>query len=117
MRVWIPTTLADLAAAHAAGEVPAGAGRLTALEDEEDEYAALLEAAAASAALLATRGEPGGRRTVLVAEPGDGVDPDGPVPWRRVQAVHVDTREHAGEDDDLGWFATQEVPLLLRGEL
>ena len=67
MRVWIPTTLTDLATAHAAGEVPPGEGRLTAPEDEEQEYAALLEAADASAALLAARGEPGGRRTVVVA--------------------------------------------------
>lgn len=117
MRVWIPTTLTDLATAHAAGEVPPGEGRLTAPEDEEQEYAALLEAADASAALLAARGEPGGRRTVLVAELGDDEDPDGAVPMRRVQAVHVDTREDAAEDDDLGWFATQEVPFLLRGEL
>ncbi len=117
MRVWIPTTLSDLAAAHAAGEVPPGEGRLTAPEDEEQEYAALVEAAAASAALLTSRGEAGGRRTVLVAELGDAEDPDGAVPMRRVQAVLVDTREHAGEDDDLGWFATQEVPFLLRGEL
>ncbi len=117
MRVWIPTTLSDLAAAHAAGEVPPGEGRLTAPEEEEQEYAALVEAAAASAALLASRGEAGGRRTVVVAELGDADDPDGPVPMHRVQAVLVDTREQAAEDDDLGWFATQEVPFLLRGEL
>lgn len=117
MRIWIPTTLTDLATAHAAGEVPAGEGRLTAPEDEEQEYAALVEAAAASAALLVSRGQAGGRRTVLVAELGDADDPDGAVPMRRVQAVHVDTHEDAAEDDDLGWFATQEVPHLLRGEL
>ena len=118
MRVWIPTTLADLAETHAAGELPPGEGRLSAADDdEESEYAALVEATAASAALLAGRGEPGGRRTVLVVELPDGADPDGAVEMRRVQAVHVDTREHADEDDDLGWFATQEVPFLLRGEL
>lgn len=117
MRVWIPTTLADLAEAHATGEVPAGGERLTAPDDEESEYAALLEAGAASAAILAERGEPGGRRTVLVAELPDSADPDGAVPMRRVRAVHVDTHDDADEDDDLGWFATQEVPFLLRGEL
>ena len=53
-----------------------------------------------------------GRRVVVVAE----ADPDHPVLWRRVVAVHVDTEEvdfTADEVPDLGWFATQEVPALL----
>lgn len=122
----MPTTPAGLARHHAAGEVPPAGEpdgepdgeRLTVAPDagEEEEYAALVEAAQASAALLAARGETG-RRVVLVAELPDGADPDGVLAWRWVQAVHADTREDAGAGDDLGWYATQEVDRLLRGEL
>ncbi len=117
MRVWVPLTLADLAAHHAAGEVPRGQERLVADEDEESEYAALVEAAALSAALLLEQGDPGGRRVVAVAELGPGADPDGPIALRHVVAVHADTRAGAGHDEDLGWFAPQEVPALLTGDL
>ena len=41
--------------------------------------------------------------------PGD----DGPVAWRDVVAVHVDDRDDADPDDDLVWWATQEVGDLL----
>ena len=117
MRVWVPLTMRDLAAHHAAGEVPPGQDRLVAPEDEESEYAALLEAAEASAARLREQGDEGGRRVVLVAELGGSADPDGPVPLRRVVAVHVDVRPGAAPEEDLGWFAPQEVPALLAGEL
>ena len=115
MRVWIPTTADDLAAHLAAGAVPPGPGRLTAPEDEEAEYAALVEAAAASAALLRERGQQGARRVVLVVEPD--ADPDGAVPVSRWRAVHADTAAGAHPDDDLGWYAVQEIGPLLRGEL
>jgi hypothetical protein len=106
-RVYVPSTLADLAGHLAAGTVPVPDEAVTAPDgSEESEYAALMQAAAASRDLL---GGPG-RRVVVVAE----VDTLGDaVPMRDVVAVHVDDREDADEDDDLGWYATQEIPDLL----
>ena len=106
-RVYVPATLADLAAWYAAGEVPADADRLEAPgPDEESEYAALLGAADASAALL----DGPGRRVVVVAEPPLS---DGAIPMRDVVAVHVDSDDDHDPDDDLAWYATQEIPDLL----
>jgi hypothetical protein len=34
---------------------------------------------------------------------------DGPASWRDVVAVHVDSDDDADPDDDLAWWATQEV--------
>ncbi|MQW75727.1 hypothetical protein GHK92_07570 [Nocardioides sp. dk4132] len=108
-RVYVPTTLEGLAAHVAAGEVPAGEDRFVAPDEtEEGEYAALTEAALASAELL---GAPG-RRVVLVAEV---ADPDAAVPLRDLVAVHVDIDAEPDPDDDLAWFATQEIPQLLDG--
>jgi hypothetical protein len=102
-------TLADLASYADAGRVPADAERFVAPDDsEEGEYAALVAAGAAAADLL----DGPGRRIVLVAEVDD---PDAAVAWRDVVAVHADTVEDADPDDDLAWFATQEVPHLLDG--
>ncbi|WP_328538444.1 DUF6912 family protein [Streptomyces sp. NBC_00344] len=118
MRVYVPSTLPGLAAAHAAGEL--GPGPLTAYavtpglrewyvsdDIEELEYAALSRAASASLRLLA--GEPGiTRRRVVVAVDvpvQDAVaDPDqslqasalgevrisSAVPLAKAAAVHVD---------------------------
>lgn len=106
-RVYVPTTLAGLARFVADASVPAGTARLVAAdESEEAEYDALMAAAEESAVLL---GGPG-RRVVVVAEV---VDPDAVIPMERVVAVHVDTEDDADEDDDLAWFATQEIPQLL----
>ena len=106
-RVYVPTTLAELAGHLAAGAVPVPDAAVTAPDDaEETEYAALMQAAAASRDLL---GGPG-RRVVVVAEVerlGDA------VPLRDVVAVHVDDHDDADEDDDLAWYATQEIPHLL----
>ena len=106
-RVYVPTTLAGLAGfVHARG-IPGSSERLSAPDDsEEAEYAALMAAAAASATLL----EGPGRRVVVVAEVDD---PVADIPLERVVAVHVDTEDDAGEDDDLAWYATQEIPDLL----
>jgi hypothetical protein len=109
VRAYVPATpdlLADFLAAQA---VPVDADPITAEdESEEAEYAALMTAADASAALL-----PGpGRRVVLVVEAPDGTRS---VPWRLVASVHVDTEDDADPDDDLAWYATQEVPGLLQG--
>ena len=37
------------------------------------------------------------------------------VPVRLVASVHVDTDDDADPDDDLAWYATQEIPDLLAG--
>ena len=111
-RVYLPATLALLADWHAMGQVPADVDRLVAPdEDEDSEYAALMGAADASWQLLGRAG----RRVVVVA---DVADPgaNGAVRWREVVAVHADDAERgpdADPDDDLAWYATQEVPDLL----
>lgn len=114
MRLYVPATLDLLARWHATGEVPAtDPGALGAFEapdeSEEGEYAALMSAADASAALLAGPG----RRVVLVVEVRS---PGGAVRARDWQAVHADLADRAADadpDEDLGWFATQEIPDLL----
>ena len=75
-------------------------------ESEEAEYAALMTAADASAELVAGLPDGARRRVVLVAE---SAVADQPVTWRDVGAVHVDTEDDAADDDDLAWFATQEI--------
>lgn len=103
VRAYVPATLALLGEWHAAGAVPADADRLLAPdEDEESEYAALMGAADASRELL---GGPG-RRVVLAADVTRG---QGPVPRSDWAAVHVDTRDDADPDDDLAWYAVQEI--------
>ena len=110
MRIYLSTTLGGLARLRDDGELPASADRYVADgEDEEQEYAALVAAAADSADLL---GGPG-RRVVVVA---DVADPDGVVPLRDVVAVHADPEDRpadADPEDDLGWYATQEIDALL----
>jgi len=108
VRVYVPTTLAALAEYDAAGVIPESEDRVVATDsDEESEYLALMTAADASAELLGGRG----RRVVVVAEV---ADPARPVPMARVVAVHADAEDFADPDDDLAWFATQEIPDLLR---
>ncbi len=106
MRIYVPLTLERLATLASSGELRDHDEPFVADgEDEEAEYAALMAAADASAALQPA----GARRVVVVAEVGREGEP---VPLRRVLAVHADT-EGAGPDDDLAWFATQEIPDLL----
>jgi hypothetical protein len=113
VRIYLPTTLAGLAGLRAKGAMPASAERYVAGgEGEEQEYAALMSAAADSAALL----EGPGRRVVVVA---DVADPDGGVPLRDVVAVHADPEDRpvgADPDEDLAWYATQEIGTLLVGD-
>jgi hypothetical protein len=115
MRVYLPTTLAGLAAAYAAGAVDPSAGGHAVTgavrewyvtgDLEELEYAAFTEAAEASLRLLAVAGGPW-RRVVVAADVPDGdVRPrdDGPyrsavtvasaVPLRAVASVHVDEED------------------------
>ncbi|MBK0870524.1 MAG: hypothetical protein IJH84_22550 [Saccharopolyspora sp.] len=122
-------------------------------DTEELEYAAMREAARASLRLIASEldeEEKGELRRVVVSA--DVADPtlrpdldnavvrlSGPVPWKKVAAVHVDTSEAEeavraaaevidaadlgdpdadfvlgeAEDHELAWYAPQEVPFLL----
>ncbi len=79
-------------------------------DGEETEYAALMTAADASAALLAGLPDGQRRRVVVVVETAAA---DAPATWRDVVAVHVDSQDDADPDDDLAWWATQEVGDLL----
>jgi hypothetical protein len=110
VRIYVPTTTAGLARLRDDRSLPASAERYVADGDsEEQEYAALMAAAADSAALL----DGAGRRVVVVA---DVADADGAVPLRDVVAVHADAEDRppdADPDEDLAWFATQEIDLLL----
>ena len=112
MRVYLPTTLDGLARLRDQGSLPASEDRYVAAEEsEEAEYAALVAAAVDSAALLAGPG----RRVVVVA---DVEDADGAVPLGDVVAVHADPEARpsgADPEDDLGWYAVQEIALLLEG--
>lgn len=112
-RVYVPATLELLSLWRSAGVVPAGAERFVAGgDDEEQEYAALMAAADASTALQAPDGH---RRVVLVA---DADDPDADVPLRLARAVHADASARGADadpDDDLAWYATQEIDDLLGG--
>lgn len=106
-RVYIATTLADLALAADRGYLVESEERFVAPgDDEESEYDALLAVAEVSAGLS----DPPGRRVVAVA---DLADPDGPVAMELVVAVHVDLDDEAEPDADLAWFAHQEIPHLL----
>lgn len=116
MRIYLPTTLAGLAALVAAG-LPATVERFVAADESEDaEYDALAAAAEEAAALL----DGPGRRVVVVAEV---ADVDGAVGLDQVVAVHADSEpvdltqlRSPADLPDLGWFATQEIDDLLAGE-
>jgi len=106
MRVYQPSTLTELAAAHAAGSGQRDAEAVVSdSESEDDEYAALMTAADLSAARVV--GLPDGlrRRVVVVLEEGD----------TRILAVHADPVDDADADDDLAWYASQELDSLLSG--
>lgn len=112
-RVYLPLTIADLATADQTGEVVVTDDAVVAADDsEEQEYAALMTAADASAALL----DGPGRRVVLVAELAREPEPGERLPRERWVAVHADETDRpadADPDDDLGWFALQEIQHLL----
>lgn len=138
-RVYLPLTSTALAALVADGrlEGPRRAHAVTAAlraawpdgDQEEWEYAALMAAGEESWGARGPGDRP--RRHVLAAdvpaveEADDAEDPTlvrvtADVPWRRVASVHVDAEDRgsAGPDepapeDDLAWFATQEIADLL----
>ena len=106
-RVYVPTTLRALAEHVDHGYIPESLERFVPPgDDEESEYAALVAAAEAAEALL----DGPGRRVVVVA---DVNDVDGTVAMEQVVAVHADTDDEHDPDDDLAWFATQEIRYLL----
>ena len=105
-RVYVPTTLGVLADYVDHGYVPESAERYVPPgDDEESEYDALVAAAEASAEMLAGPG----RRVVVVAEV---ADVDGPVAIEQVVAVHADADAEHDPDEELSWYATQEIPYL-----
>ncbi len=110
IRRYLPSTLPRLVEQWAA-DGPEVVDTVAADDDaEEAEYAALMTAADASAELLAGLPDGHRRRVVVVVET---VEEDSPVTWRDVVAVHVDDRDDARPDDDLAWWATQEIGDLL----
>jgi hypothetical protein len=109
-RRYLPTTLLLLAEDRDA-DGPRVVDPVVAADDgEETEYAALMTAADASAELLA--GLPDGRRRRVVVVVETATD-EAPVRWRDVVAVHADSDDDADPDDDLAWWATQEIDDLL----
>jgi hypothetical protein len=164
MRVYVPATVRLLrllveqqrllpASGTAFALTPALRESYASGDSEELEYAAMREAARASLRLVGSEiieGEKAELRRVVVAADMDNVTlrPDldyavvrlpGPIPWRNVAAVHVDTTDAEeavrtaaavidaadlgdpdadftvgeAEDHDLAWYAPQEVPFLL----
>ena len=110
IRRYLPSTLPRLAEQWD-GDGPEVVGPVVAEDDGEDtEYAALMTAADASAGLLAGLPDGQRRRVVVVVETSTDRDP---VLWRHVVAVHVDGQDDADPDDDLAWWATQEIGDLL----
>lgn len=105
-RRYLPSTLLRLAEQWE-GDGPEVLDPVVAEDDgEEAEYAALMTAADASAELLA--GLPDGRRRRVVVVVETATEGAG-VAWRDVVAVHVDTHDDADADDDLAWWAAQEI--------
>ena len=106
MRVYQPSTLTELAATYAAGSVPPDAEAVVSdSESEDDEYAALMTAADLSSARIFELPDGLRRRVVVVLEEGD----------TRILAVHADPVDDADADDDLAWYASQELDSLLSG--
>jgi len=139
VRVYVPATSGLLGVLQAEGRLP-GPVRAHAVTDElraawpeadEEslEYAAMMAAAATSAGLRGAEDRP--RRYVVAADvpevsavPGEDpslVDVAADVVLKRVAAIHADTEDRTDldgpdgdeePDDDLAWFATQELPYL-----
>jgi hypothetical protein len=100
MRRYQPTTLPALASV-----VPDDDVVLAESESEEDEYAALMTAADLSAGRVAGLPDGQRRRVVAVFEAGGS----------ELVAVHADTADDAEPDDDLAWYAAQELDSLTDG--
>jgi hypothetical protein len=118
MRLYLPATVHLLALLDRAGELPVTDDVVIAPDASEDaEYDALMTAAETSA-VLAAELDPGERRRVVVVAEADHLDAR--VALDQVVAVHADVDDlPLGADpedlDELGWYATQEIPDLLQG--
>ena len=111
MRLYQPSSLPELAASYAAGTVVPDADVVVSeSESEEDEYAALITAAELSAVRVAGLADGLRRRVVVVLR---STHETAAVPLRDVLAVHADAADDADPDDDLCWYATQEIDALL----
>jgi len=118
-RLYVPATLRLLATLDQDGFLRVGDDAVVAPDDSDDpdgvEYDALMTAAETSAGLAAEL-EPGERRRVVVVAEVSATG--GTVRLADVVAVHADAEDlpdGADPDDleDLGWYATQEIPYLL----
>jgi hypothetical protein len=115
-RLYIPATLHTLAKLDKTGSLHVGDDAVVAPDDSEDaEYDALTTAAETSA-VLAAELDPGERRRVVVVAEVPKVGDT--ISLSDVVAVHADADdvpEDADSEDleDLGWYATQEIPDLL----
>lgn len=106
-RIYLATTVGALAEHVDHGYLPETVERFVPPgDDEESEYDALVAAGEASGELLSGPG----RRVVVVAEVND---VDGAVAMEQVVAVHADADDEHEPDDDLAWYATQEIPYLI----
>lgn len=110
VRRYVPATLPGLARDWEADGPELTDPVLAEDDSEESEYAALMAGADLSAALVAGLPDGARRRVVVVVETAVA---DQPVTWRDVVAVHLDPGDDAAEDDELAWFATQEIGDLL----
>lgn len=111
-RVYLPATRAGLAALVAGGGLPADEAVTAPGDDEESEYAALMTAADRSAELARSAGE-GNRRVVLV---GELAQASTSLARGDLVAVHLDVADRgdaADPDEDLAWFAPEELEHLL----
>jgi hypothetical protein len=119
-RLYVPATLRLLATLDERGSLPLGDDVVLTVDDSEDaEYDALMTAAQTSA-VLAAELDPGERRRVVVVAEVSAVGEA--VGLADVVAVHADATDLPDPPDveeledlgDLCWYATQEIPLLLR---
>jgi len=117
VRLYLPATLEALAALQGDGTLRVGDDAVAAEGDSEDQEYDALMTAAESAAGLAALLPPGERRRVVVVAEVAAPGLPATVSLADVVAVHADPPdvpdEGAAPDDDLGWYATQEIAGLL----
>ena len=122
-RLYLPATMRLLAALDGGGPLAVDDDAVVVPDDAADqediEYDALMTAAETSA-LRAAELDPGERRRVVVVAEVAGSDVPGSVSLADVVAVHADVADLPGDLadpdllGDLCWYATQEIPDLLR---
>jgi hypothetical protein len=119
VRLYVPATIEVLQELHDDGVIGVGDDVVVAEGDSEDEEYDALMTAAESSALLIAELEPGARRRVVVVAELSASRVPTRIALADVVAVHADpddVPDHGADpDDDLGWYATQEIHLLLQG--